>query len=91
MQTYPTTDLAERKAFAVAAINAISDADVMTMAHVHAIRAVAGIMPTDEADGALECVADDLAHGVRVVVEYADPDAAAWRKADYQHGVAVMA
>ena len=79
------TNLAERKAFAIAAINALPNTNDMTMRHIEAIRAIAGLMPCDDADGAIESIADDLAHGVRVAVEYADPDAAEWRRADYCH------
>ena len=76
------TNLTERKAFAIAAINALPNANDMTMRHIEAIRAIAGLMPCDDADGAIEGIADDLAHGVRVAVECADPDAGFWKLAD---------
>ena len=79
------TNLAERKAFAIAAINALPNTNDMTMRHIEAIRAIAGLMPCDDADGAIEGIADDLAHGVRVAVEYADPDAGFYRLCDIHH------
>ena len=79
------TNLAERKAFAIAAINALPNTNDMTMRHIEAIRAIAGLMPCDDADGAIESIADDLAHGVRVAVEYADPDAVFYRLCDIHH------
>ena len=78
----------ERKQFAIAAIEQLTyaaDSDALTPNLIHAIRALAGLMPTQEADGAIEGIADDFAHDMATAKEFADPDLPFWNEADFRH------
>lgn len=81
--------LAERKQFAIDAINKLTyadDTDSVTPDLIAAVRAVAKLMPTDDADATVEEAADTLSHDMRLVAENTTE---AWAdEADYRYDMA---
>jgi uncharacterized protein YjbJ (UPF0337 family) len=69
---------AERKAFAIAAIEALTyadDTDEVTADLIAVVRAVAGLMPDDESDGLVEGAADEMQSDMRKRIADAREDA----------------